>query len=220
MDYRTGAARVTESSLETTVTGIGPRARSSTVPQTTELIMVGSTTYLRLGGPGVTAWVRSGLPRATRTSLGLGGALNAAVALSGVTGPEPVASVQEVGRATVGGVPTTAYRVTDVPPTLCPGQRTSDADSFDQSSSTLWLDGQGRIVEVRTVFRSDLRIPKAYRSAFPDMATGPSTTVATLRFRDFGAPVTIAAPAPDDVVHPSASGSAYASKVTVAACRR
>jgi hypothetical protein len=70
----------------------------------------------------------------------------------------------------------------------------------------MWIDGQGRLVQVSNSLRIAYIRPFALPQQTPGEARllkGRATLTATLRFSDFGSPVHITAPPPSDV--PSSS---------------
>ena len=135
------------------------------------------------------------LPRDPHVALGLELAANASVALAGLEGIEPVASVRKLGPASVHGAATTRYLVTDAPLRSC-GHTGIPASAEAQGPTTVWVDHAGRLVRARFTVSSSGYLPPAARD-LPGFATfprGPTTTTATLTFAHFGAPVTIVAP--------------------------
>jgi hypothetical protein len=74
----------------------------------------------------------------------------------------------------------------------------------------MWVNGAGRLVQVRESFFSDLHPPAAFFRGQPGLArlmNGPTSTTATLHFSDFGAPLHISAPPVGSVLSPSSSSS-------------
>jgi hypothetical protein len=217
-----GDVEVTEVDHQTEFEGNGPGAPTKAVPEsnTTEEIGIGSTLYRRLSVPlasAVPSWLKLSVPWSVHGQLGLTTALNAAVALDALVGSDPVVGVRDEGRSTVDGVAVTKYVVTTAPPSTCSSATRATAPKVDQRPSTVWLDTQGRLVQVRSS-EYDGGIPAAVLRKVPTFAafpTGPTVTTATLTFSDFGAPVHIAAPPPSALVpNESSSGSAFA----VASC--
>ena len=219
-----GDVEVTEVDHQTEFEGNGPGAATRGVPEsnTTEEIGIGSTVYRRLSvplAPAVPSWLKLSLPWNVHGQLGLTNALNAAVALDALVGTDPVVGVRDEGPSTVDGAAVTMYVVTTAPPPACSSstRATAPAPEVDRRPSTVWVDSQGRLVQVRSS-EYDGGIPAAVLRKVPTFAafpTGPSVTTATLTFSDFGAPVHIAAPPPSALVpNASSSGSAFA----VASC--
>jgi hypothetical protein len=190
-----GDVEVTEVDHQTEFEGNGPGAPTKAVP----------------------SWLKLSVPWSVHGQLGLTTALNAAVALDALVGSDPVVGVRDEGRSTVDGVAVTKYVVTTAPPSTCSSATRATAPKVDQRPSTVWLDTQGRLVQVRSS-EYDGGIPAAVLRKVPTFAafpTGPTVTTATLTFSDFGAPVHIAAPPPSALVpNESSSGSAFA----VASC--
>jgi hypothetical protein len=105
-------------------------------------------------------------------------------------------SVRDLGQSTVRGVSTTRYRVTNQSLRYClpHGKITLSL----VSPTTVWVDGQGRIVQAvgsqRFSSASFAKIDAFnHRPAPPPSA--PTTTTAVLQFSNFGEPVHITAPA-------------------------
>ena len=181
---------------------------------TAETIEIGHTLYEDFGAPLNSHWMKLPLPREPQSSLGLGAALNGSVALSGLDGVEPIVTVAAAGPATVGGVATTKYVVSTAPPVLCPGQHKTTALTLEQLPTTVWIDEAGRIVQVRSEFREHFGpVPAGISPLFSHIPTGSARSVATLRFSDFGLPLTIAAP----TIEPS-SGKSFS--IGIAKARR
>ena len=154
-----------------------------------------------------TTWNKYINPRNVHQAFGLDAGTAAENAVSGLSGILPVTSTRSLGPATVNGVDTTRYVVTYGTPALCasgsatpvpaPGTgsrgslaRAAKAFEPDVGSTTLWVDGQGRLVQVRASTSTSARELKSV-GAF---ATASLTNVTTLTFSDFGAPVHIVAP--------------------------
>ncbi len=156
-----------------------------------DTIAIGKTVYQELGY----RWMKLALPRDPHVTLGLQLAANASVALAGLEGIEPVASVRKLGPARVDGVGTTRYLVMDT--TLQPCTHTVIPAPFEtQGPTTVWVDHEGRLVRASFILSSSGYLPPSVH-ALPGFATvprGAATTTATLTFAHFGAPVTIVAP--------------------------
>ena len=145
-------------------------------------------------------------PRNVRQAFGLDSGTVAENAVSGLSGIAPVTSMRSLGPATVNGVSTTRYVVTYGSPVLCApgapilslrqsgsvGSAVRSAHSYEPAIKpvTVWVDGQGRLVQVRESSFSSAQILKALSSSF----TASQTSVTTLTFSDFGVPVHIVAP--------------------------
>jgi hypothetical protein len=100
------------------------------------------------------------------------------------------------------GEETTRYRVV-VPTCTSAGSPQAVLGSID-----IWLDGEGRLVQVRDVLQSqDPQRPE----------NGRSTTIISARLFDFGAPVTISAPR---VVLPAGQGGVALFSLSPKGCPR
>jgi hypothetical protein len=214
VDFARGDVEVTEvdHQIDFESNGLGP---SRAVPTTSTLVEIGigSTVYQRFPFAGVARppWMKLPFPRQAKGQLGLSTALNAAVALDALVGPEPVVGVRAVGRSAVDGVTATRYIVTTAPPPTCSKTRTA-APKVAMRPSTVWVDGQGRLVQVRSSeYYGGFPAAVAHRvPALAQFPTGPSVTTATLTFSAFGAPVHVAAPPPSTLEqNGSSSGSAF-----------
>jgi hypothetical protein len=194
---------------------------------TQEQISVGSVTYERFfpTGLGGQLTIRSfgfrkvPFARASRADLGLSFALGANAALAGLDGSRPVVAVRDLGTTTVDGQRSTAYLVQTAPPTVCPAARKA-AQVATQGPPLLWVDGEGRLLQVRSTWRFSGLLPPAARRlpAFAQFPTGPVATTATLTFSAFGAPVHIAAPPPGAMAPGYGSSTGYASIVASHTC--
>jgi hypothetical protein len=220
VDFGRGNVEVTEvdHQIELEANGQAP-SRAVPVTSTTEQIGIGSTVYRRfpVGRPGNPSWMKLPFPRQADSQLGLSTALNAAVALDALVGPDPVVGVRDEGPSMVDGVAATKYVVTTAPPSTCSSTRAT-APKVAQRPSTVWVDGQGRLLQVRSS-EYDRGFPAAVVRRIPALAgfpTGPTVTTATLTFSAFGAPVQIAAPPPSALVQSgSSTGSAV---ITLKSC--
>ena len=220
VDFGRSDVEVTEVDHQIEFEANGPGAATKAVPvtNTEEVIGIGSTVYRRLSVPLVStfpSWIKQPIPWDVRGQLGLSTALNAAVALDALVGVDPVVGVRDEGPSAVDGVAATEYVVTTAPP-ACASTRAA-APKVDQRPSTVWVDGKGRLVQVRSS-EYDGGFPAAVLRRVPALAripTGPSVTTATLTFSAFGIPVHVAAPPPSALVpSESSSSSAFA----VASC--
>jgi hypothetical protein len=170
------------------------------------MIGVGKVAYQSVNGSNGSnglngAWMRIGLSRDPRAQLGLQYAVNASVALSGLEGLQPVASVHTLGTARLDGLETTRYLVTNAP--LC-GRSSNAPGSETLGPTTVWVDSRGRLAQARWTVSTSGTLPSAPTAVFP---FGPSKTTATLTFSRFGAPVTITAPR--QVVNPGGSSKSF-----------
>jgi hypothetical protein len=90
--------------------------------------------------------------------------------------------VELVGTEVLGSTATKKYQV-NTP--SCPAATTTAGPQDVMGPIDLWLDGEGRLVQVRNV----LHFTDPARSA-----PGRSTITSTIRLTDFGAPIEISAP--------------------------
>jgi hypothetical protein len=173
---------------------------------TQEDIDIGTATYQRtpLGAEFSPPFLKFSFPRDPHAALGLSMALNAESALGDLDGVDPVVAVRKLGPATVDGVATTKYLVSYGAPTLCPSARRTKP-VLTERPTQVWVDRHGRLVLARsTDDNAGITPPK--NGPFADFPSGPSTSVDTLHFTDFGAVVDIAAP-PPSALAPVGSGS-------------
>jgi hypothetical protein len=145
-------------------------------------IWIGDTFYTQFGiadQPPVIGWIKARFP--TDKSPGLLGMLDEVTPIGfldselGVRG----ARIELLRSEVLGGEATTKYRVV-VPTCSSAGSPQAVLGSID-----LWLDSEGRLVQVRDVLRSTDPVQPV---------NGRSTTTTTARLFDFGAPVMILAP--------------------------
>jgi len=176
-------------------------------------IAIGSTLYQSFGeGSLPSGWMKTP-GRRDESALGLGSADGIGFVLSGLTGPMTAVSVRALGPASVDGAPATRYLVRTEPRPICPdpGQR------VPEESTTVWVDGNGRLVQVRNAFTISATFGASLRKENPDLGDlplGPRTLTSTLRLSAFGAPVHIAAP----TVRPNGSTSLTVSGSTTTRC--
>lgn len=155
-----------------------------------------------------TTWNKYINPRDVHQAFGLDAGTAAENAVSGLSGILPVTSTRSLGPATVHGVATTRYVVTYGAPELCAsgsanlvvpargaGSRGSIAHAVKAiepriGPTTLWVDGQGRLAQVRASTFTSAHDLKSLGTTY----TASQTNVTTLTFFDFGAPVHIVAP--------------------------
>jgi hypothetical protein len=176
---------------------------------TQRAIVIGSTVYQANPIPGFAftdKYHRLPFPKLPRAQQGLSLALNAAVALDGLHGPNPVASVRALGPAAVGGTVTTQYEVSYAPLRVCPPHQAPVV--VRQLPTDVWVDDAGRLVQARSTSFFSGQLPKnaTLPSALQDVPRGPTTTVATLRFSAFGSPVHVVAPPASAI---AGSGSSF-----------
>ncbi len=198
VDFSTDDVRVTEVDRDISFSSTGnqplhPVASTSTMVA----IVIGGTVYQAFSIPGLTLtpkYRKLPFPALPRSQRGLSLALNASVALDTLRGPNPVASVTDLGPDEVEGVPTTQYEVDYAPLHVCAPRQVPQV--LTQRPSRVWLDSAGRIIRVRsTLYFSDnssggQKLP----AALDDVPRGPVTTVATLTFNEYGVPVRVSAP--------------------------
>jgi len=211
VDFSTGAASVVEVDHDVTFTASGHQPLHPVPSVTTvDAIVVGGVLYQRIVVPGLlraSRFVKLPFPVLPRSQRGLELALNASVALDALRGPEPVAALHDLGPAVLDGIATTRYRVDYAPLTSCAPAHGTPA-TLTQPPSTVWVDGRGRLVQVRSTLRFAGRLPHGAGtpSALGGFTAAPTTTTATLTFSAFGEPVHIAAP-PSGALVPQANSS-------------
>ena len=223
VDFTAGSVQVTEVEQQTEIVPAGgllqPRAGqpqnvvepargvARKVRNVTKMVGVGTAMYQNVFG---NRWVRMGITRDPHAQLGLQLAANASVALAGLDGVQPVASVRKLGPATLDGVATTRYLVTDHAPQPCAGSDQATSAALErlerQNPTTVWVDGRGRLVQARYSISTAGSLPKGPTALFAPL--GPATTTATLTFTQFSAPVTITAPS--TAITPGGSATGFA----------
>jgi len=198
VNFVTGDARVTEVDHQTSFSStdnqpLRPVHSSNTV----KAIVIGGTVYQANPIPGFRFTAQyhvlafPALPGAQR---GLSLALAADVALDPLRGPNAVASVHNLGPSDIDGVATTQYEVAFAPLRVCvPHQPPA---LVTQRPSYVWIDGNGRLVQVRSTSYFSDRLPRGQKlpAAFDVLPRAAATTVATLTFSAFGIPVHVVAP--------------------------
>jgi hypothetical protein len=217
VDFSTDDVHVTEvdRDISFTATGNGPRATGNgplhpvSSTSITDAIVIGGTVYQAnpIRGLAFTGKYRElPFPRLPRSQRGLSLALNASVALDTPRGPNAVASVTNLGPVVVDGVATAQYEVAYAPLHVCAPHQAPRV--LTQRPSRVWLDGAGRVVRVRSTLYFNGHLPRGVKlpAAFEGLPHGPVTTVATLTFSEYGAPVRVLAP-PKSAVLPEASTS-------------
>jgi hypothetical protein len=106
-----------------------------------------------------------------------------------------VASVRNLGPADIDGVATTQYEVAFAPLRVCVPHQPPAV--VTERPSDVWVDGNGRLVQVRSTSYVSGRLPRGQKlpAAFGVLSPSPlTTTVATLTFSAFGIPVHVVAP--------------------------
>ena len=160
-------------------------------------IVIGGTVYQAnpIPGIGITAQYHVlPFPKLPRAQRGLALALNADVALDSLRGPNALASVRNLGPANIDGAATTRYEVTFAPLRVCVPHQPPAV--LTQRPSDVWVDGAGRLLQVRSTSSVNGRPPRGEKlpAAFGDFPRAPATTVATFTFSAFGSPVHVVAP--------------------------
>ena len=185
VDFRTGSVTTVERSTDRNIEKDG-NAPSRQVTQTMvdSQIWIKHSFYTQLnvtGQPVLIPWIQAKVPTGSSGPLGVldevdpFGFLDGELSIHGTR-------VERLQSESVGGMAATKYRI--VVPT-CNGSSTATDPQEELGTINIWLDGQGRLVQVRDVFH--LTDPVKSLS-------GRSTTVSVVRLFDFGAPVTISAP--------------------------
>jgi hypothetical protein len=214
VDFRTGSVKFTEvsRSYETSSTDGGP-SKTSLVRDVDETIEIGKSSYQKDFG----SWTKTARETSAGDPPGLDDALGP-FTLGPIGGGQPVAGVEDLGPATVGGVATTRYLVTMRLPSCAAVQAAFEAGNYWRPT-TLWVDSQGRLVQVRSAMHLDLKIPQSLqeellkqeekalqkapsplRNLTPPallkspIQIGPEVIIVTLHLTDLGAPVHITAP--------------------------
>jgi hypothetical protein len=197
VDFAAGTFRVSDIAHQFDWT-IGSTGRVLTHPETfgQKEIAIGPAVYQSIGADSpLSGWIREPTPR-DDSAIGLGSADGFADPLLSLTAPYRVRSVRDLGRASLGGTDATRYLVESRLQVHCPKSDTAMRQPMQRT--TLWIDGQGRLVQARSTSYSNGKIPAAYLKRNPQFAeepTGASTSVTTLRLSAFGQPVRVAAPA-------------------------
>ncbi len=210
VDFRSGNVRVTEveTDRQFTTGPFGARLGATPTVNRSQDIDIGSSDYKDLSDSnGVQAWIKLSLPRNPHADLGLSFADSAGGALDALTdGFDYAKSVRNLGPASRSAIPMTRYVVTTA--SVC-GQARHVADppvTEQQGPTTMWVDGRGRLRQVRTSLRIDdvgsLALTQGVHGVVPLMK-GRAVMTATLRFTEFGAPVHIKPPPLDHVRSPS-----------------
>jgi hypothetical protein len=159
-------------------------------------IRLGRTVYMGITVPGQPhdRWFDFGQP--SHIDQGLLGLefTNASGALAGFYGPYHAVRVEDLGAAVVDGIPVTGYRVISGP--ICSSSR-SGPPSDTAGPTDLWVDGVGRLVQVRSTSSLSVRLPPVGTPSGhqpPGSDGGRITTTGVIRFFGYGEPVTITAP--------------------------
>jgi hypothetical protein len=198
VNFVTGDARVTEVDHEISFSSTGNEplhpVHSS---NTAKAIVIGGTVYQANPIPGLPFTADYHVlpfPKLPRAQRGLSLALNANVALDSLRGPNAVASVRNLGPATIDGTATRQYEVTFAPFRACAPHQPPAL--VTERPSEVWVDGTGRLLQVRSTTYLSGRLPRGEKlpAGFGAFPLAPTTTVATLTFSAFGMPVHVVAP--------------------------
>jgi hypothetical protein len=221
IDFSKGAFRVVEVvHQEEFVSTNGGSPRLTSVVFDHETIAIGQNVYSGLhSSVRVAAWSSFHIDRNESQSFGLT-ASGAEDALGGLVGPTPVDAVRVLGPGSVDGVAATRYQIETEPLYVC-GKHGQTLFFSQPAPTTLWVDGQGRLLRTRTSVRNPGFSSHApdVAGVSPQLAVAASTTVATLTFSHFGLPVHISAPPLSGSTGGSASISLRA-KGSTSPCRR
>ena len=153
----------------------------------------------------VLPWMRMSWHRDPDQELGLVFVGNASIALDELGGTRRVVGVRALGAATVGGVATTRYELSTAP--VCKPVHPSPLVET-QGPSFVWVDAEGRLVQVSGSLRVSGHLPAAVQGTFPALGSAyPVTTTDTLRLSGFGQPVHIEAPT--NLATPNSSGGSF-----------
>jgi hypothetical protein len=178
VDFASNSARATE---------IDTHSASSN-----SVIRLGRALYVDIAPPGQPhdRWISMGRPPGgDQGELGLA-FTNAGAALSAFSGLFHAVRVEDLGSNVVDGVPATGYRVISEP--VCASLRSGHL-SDTTGPTELWVDGDGRLVQVRSTFSLSMEEPTSTPSA-GEHPEGTATTTDVIRFSGYGDPVTITAP--------------------------
>ena len=200
VDFTDGSVTTIERSTSKSISQNG-NAPSRQVTQTmfNNQIWVAHTFYAQLGVVGQqvpTSWIQAKAPTGSSGPLGELDEVDPVGFLDGELGIRGT-KIELLRSGSQDGMAVTKYRVA-VP--TCGGTLTASSPQEELGTIDIWLDSEGRLVQVRDVLHSTNPI-KAF--------SGGSTTISSARLFDFGAPVTISAPKP--VLPPGQGGVAFLS---------
>jgi hypothetical protein len=212
IDFRSGDVRATEvqhqTQFTTTPSGLPQPMRTAT---SIRFIGIGASVYQSFAPAGLTAlpWAKLSWHRDPSQDLGLAMTGIASAPLDELGLTQRVVGVRDLGASTLRGVSTTRYVVSTVPVCSSPhdGDRQTHRATLAETvgPSDVWVDAEGRLVQIVGSVRLSGRPPAALAQPGPSMALAyPATTTDALRFSDFGAPVRIHAPS---VLRPAYSSS-------------
>jgi hypothetical protein len=195
VDFATRNFRVSETDhgIEVSSENGGPmRAQAETT--TNAQIAIGRSVYENFGRPGFEDnWTKLSIPR-DEAALGLASAGGFGGLLSVLTGPFSAVDVSDLGTTVVSGEPATRYLVQVQVAPKCPR---SQHPRTPPGRASVWVDAQGRLVQVRMTSSFSAKLPASFVKSNPEIAgqpLGPITLTSTLRFSAFGAAVHIEAP--------------------------
>jgi hypothetical protein len=221
-DFATGDAQVTEvdhdiSFSSTNNQPLHPVHSNDTL----KTIVIGGTVYQANPIPGIgftNEYHVLAFPKLPRSQRGISLALNASVALDTLRGPSAVASVHELDTETVDGAAATQYEVLYAPLHICSPHGAPEV--VNQRPSDVWVDNAGRLVQVRSTSYLSDRLPQGVKlpAAFASLPRGPTTTVSTLTFSEFGDPVRLVAP-PASAIAPHGESSGGSTFSIADSCR-
>jgi hypothetical protein len=222
VNFVTGNAQVTEVDHEISFSSTDNQPLQPVhSTNTLKAIVIGGTVYQADPIPGIgftNAYRVLPFPKLPRAQRRLSLALNAAVALDSLHWPNAVASVRNLGPATIDGTATTQYEVTYAPLHVCAPHQPPAV--VTQRPSYVWIDDAGRLVQVRSTSYFNDSLPRGAKlpTAFEGFPRGPVTTVATLTFSAFSIPVHVVAP-PASAIAPHGGSSDGFVAVRADSCR-
>jgi len=197
VDFRSRDVRATQVVHQTQFTS-GPSGLSHPMRTATriDVIGVGESVYQSFAPSGLTTlpWAKMSWHRDPSQELGLASAGIASAPLDELGGTQRVVGVRALGATTVGGVATTRYEVSTAPvctPRQGAGRQGHGSTLLDTvGPSYVWVDSQGRLVQIVGSERVSGHPPPALLQQSPSMALAyPVTTTDTLRLSRFGAAV-------------------------------
>jgi len=201
VNFTSGNVRVTEVDTDQQFTTglLGARIDATPTVNRSQDIDIERSDYKYLsGGNGAQIWIKTSLPRNPHADLGLSFADNAAGALDTISGGfEYATSVRNQGSVSLSGTPTTRYLVTTASVCGAPRHLANEPVTEQPGPTTVWVDRQGRLVQVSDSLRIDEIRPLTLAQQAPGVARlmkGRAATTTTLRFSDLGTPVHITAP--------------------------
>jgi hypothetical protein len=196
VDFTAGTFRISEVQHQDDWT-IGPGGQihphAETIAQSA--IAIGPAVYLSLGPTNVAGWAKESIPR-DQGGLGLDSAAGFSGALSWLSPPFAVRSVQTLRTASLGAPKTTRYLVRSSFRADCPKGTSQAGQTVERT--TVWIDGQGRLVRASDSVFTSGRLPAAVLKDDPILASRPKGSLTqhnTLRLSAFGSPVHVTPPA-------------------------